>query len=127
MLDTAICGLGWSILRNLFRSEYPETTTRSGDADGSHEDSLILPADQIKHIEMDEFRNALDLLVADRREALILEVPSVPSRAVLSIGNRGDSAPEHETHAEPSLIAIPTATCQKSNQHSCHCCPRQSA
>jgi hypothetical protein len=83
MLDTApwrmsipsrlapICGLGCSILRNLFRSEYPEMTSRSGDTDGSYEDSLISPAYQIKHIEMNEFRNALVLLVADRREALI--------------------------------------------------------
>jgi RNA polymerase sigma-70 factor (ECF subfamily) len=115
----------FTILRNLFRSEYRKRRREVDDADGSYEDSLISLPDQMKHLEMNEFRNALDLLVSDQREALILVAASgfsyeeaaqicgcalgtVKSRVnrarsrlaeILSIEHAENFAPEHETRA----------------------------
>jgi RNA polymerase sigma-70 factor (ECF subfamily) len=115
----------FTILRNLFRSEYRKRRREVDDADGSYEDSLISLPDQMKHLEMAEFRRALDLLVADQREALILvgasgfsyeeaalicgcAVGTVKSRVnrarsrlaeILSIEPAEDFAPENETRA----------------------------
>jgi RNA polymerase sigma-70 factor, ECF subfamily len=61
-----------TILRNLFRSEYRKRRREVEDADDSYAESLTSPPDQSSHLEMDEFRRALELLPIDQRESLIL-------------------------------------------------------
>src|SRR5580693_10417455 len=62
----------FTILRNLFRSEYRKRRREVEDADGSYAESLTSLPDQNSHLEMDEFRRALELLPTDQRESLIL-------------------------------------------------------
>ena len=62
----------FTILRNLFRSEYRKRRREVEDADGSYAESLTSLPDQTSHLEMDEFRKALELLPTDQRESLIL-------------------------------------------------------
>src|ERR1700684_662374 len=62
----------FTILRNVFRSEYRKRRREVEDADGSYADSLTSLPNQTASLEMDEFRKALDHLPADQREALIL-------------------------------------------------------
>jgi RNA polymerase sigma-70 factor (ECF subfamily) len=62
----------FTILRNLFRSEYRKRRREVEDADGSYAQSLTSLPDQNGHLEMDEFRRALKLLPTDQRESLIL-------------------------------------------------------
>jgi RNA polymerase sigma-70 factor (ECF subfamily) len=115
----------FTILRNLFRSEYRKRRREVEDADGSYAESLTsLPA-QTSHLELDEFRRALDQLPADQRESLILvgasgfsyeetaqicgcAVGTVKSRVnrargrlaeMLSIESADDFGPDHETRA----------------------------
>src|SRR5215470_17356513 len=51
----------FTILRNLFRSEYRKRRREVEDTDGSYAESLTSLPDQASHLEMDEFRRALDL------------------------------------------------------------------
>ena len=62
----------FTILRNLFRSEYRKRRREVEDADGSYAESLTSLPNQSSHIEMTEFRKALDLLPTEQRESLIL-------------------------------------------------------
>src|ERR1700726_1373975 len=62
----------FTILRNLFRSEYRKRRREVEDADGSYAESLTSLPDQTSHLELDEFRRALELLPTDQRESLIL-------------------------------------------------------
>src|ERR1700730_9068813 len=62
----------FTILRNLFRSEYRKRRREVEDADGSYAESLTSLPDQSSHLELDEFRRALELLPTDPRESLIL-------------------------------------------------------
>jgi RNA polymerase sigma-70 factor (ECF subfamily) len=62
----------FTILRNLFRSEYRKRRREVEDADGRHLDSLKSPPQQHSRLEFDEFRRALEKLLPDQREALIL-------------------------------------------------------
>src|ERR1700726_2981055 len=62
----------FTILRNLFRSEYRKRRREVEDADGSYAEALTSLPDQASHLEMDEFRKALELLPTDQRESLIL-------------------------------------------------------
>src|SRR3979490_803841 len=62
----------FTILRNLFRSEYRKRRREVEDADGSYAESLTSLPNQTSHLELDEFRRALHLLPADQRESLIL-------------------------------------------------------
>ena len=62
----------FTILRNLFRSEYRKRRREVEDADGFYAESLTSLPDQSSHLEMDEFRRALELLPTDQRESLIL-------------------------------------------------------
>ena len=86
----------FTILRNLFRSEYRKRRREVEDADGSYAEALTSLPDQTSHLEMDEFRKALEQLPTDQRESLILvgasgfsyeeaaqiaAAPSAPSRA----------------------------------------------
>jgi RNA polymerase sigma-70 factor (ECF subfamily) len=115
----------FTILRNLFRSEYRKRRREVEDADGSYADSLTSLPDQTSHLELDEFRRALNLLPADQRESLILvgasgfsyeetaqicgcAVGTVKSRVnrarsrlaeILTIESADDFGPDHETRA----------------------------
>src|SRR5580698_8794865 len=62
----------FTILRNLFRSQYRKRRREVEDADGSYQASLKLPPEQFGRLEFKEFRTALAKLPSDQREALIL-------------------------------------------------------
>src|SRR6476646_9474999 len=62
----------FTILRNLFSSEYRKRRREVEDADGFYAESLTCLPDQSSHLEMDEFRRALERLPTDQRESLIL-------------------------------------------------------
>jgi RNA polymerase sigma-70 factor (ECF subfamily) len=62
----------FTILRNLFRSEYRKRRREVEDADGSYAESLKSQPEQNSRIEFEEFRAALAKLPPDQREALVL-------------------------------------------------------
>jgi RNA polymerase sigma-70 factor (ECF subfamily) len=62
----------FTILRNLFRSEYRKRRREVEDADGSYADTLKTHPEQTSHVEFKEFTAALAKLPDDQREALIL-------------------------------------------------------
>ena len=62
----------FTILRNLFRSDYRKRRREVEDADGSYAKTLKTQPTQQAHLEFEEFRAALDKLPQDQREALIL-------------------------------------------------------
>ena len=62
----------FTILRNLFRSDYRKRRREVEDADGSYAKTLKSQPAQGSHLEFEEFRTALDKLPQDQREALIL-------------------------------------------------------
>ncbi len=62
----------FTILRNLFRSEYRKRRREVEDADGSYAQSLKSQPEQTSRVEFEEFRTALSKLPPDQREALIL-------------------------------------------------------
>ena len=62
----------FTILRNLFRSEYRKRRREVEDTDGNFAETLKSHPDQIGRVEFQEFRAALAQLPAEQREALIL-------------------------------------------------------
>jgi RNA polymerase sigma-70 factor, ECF subfamily len=62
----------FTILRNVFRSEYRKRRNEVEDADGRHEASLVSAPEQDSRIAFAEFHNALAKLPSDQREALLL-------------------------------------------------------
>ena len=62
----------FTILRNLFRSDYRKRRREVEDADGSYAKTLKTQPTQTAHLEFEEFRAALEKLPQDQREALIL-------------------------------------------------------
>ncbi|HET9904898.1 MAG TPA: sigma-70 family RNA polymerase sigma factor [Xanthobacteraceae bacterium] len=62
----------FTILRNLFRSEYRKRRREVEDSDGSYAESLKSQPEQSSRVEFEEFRTALAKLPPDQREALIL-------------------------------------------------------
>src|SRR5215472_14876993 len=62
----------FTILRNLFRSEYRKRRREVEDGEGRLAESLKSQPDQPSHMEFEEFRSALARLPPDQREALIL-------------------------------------------------------
>jgi RNA polymerase sigma-70 factor (ECF subfamily) len=62
----------FTILRNLFRSEYRKRRREVEDADGSYAETLKTQPAQTSHVEFKEFSVALSKLPDDQREALIL-------------------------------------------------------
>ena len=115
----------FTILRNLFRSEYRKRRREVEDVDGSYAESLTSLPDQSSRLEINEFREALRLLPPEQRESLILvgasgfsyeeaaqicgcAVGTIKSRVnrartrlaeILSINNAGDFGPDYETRA----------------------------
>ena len=62
----------FTILRNLFRSDYRKRRREVEDAEGNYAKTLKTQPAQNAHLEFEEFRVALDKLPQDQREALIL-------------------------------------------------------
>jgi RNA polymerase sigma-70 factor, ECF subfamily len=62
----------FTILRNLFRSEYRKRRREVEDATGSYADGLVTAPAQNSHMEFEDFGAALDKIPQDQREALIL-------------------------------------------------------
>src|SRR3954463_14013587 len=115
----------FTILRNLFRSEYRKRRREVEDADGSYADSLKSHPEQGSRLEFNEFKTALSKLPPDQREALILvgasgfsyeeaagicecAVGTIKSRVnrarnrladLLSIEGADDFGPDHATRA----------------------------
>jgi RNA polymerase sigma-70 factor (ECF subfamily) len=115
----------FTILRNLFRSEYRKRRREVEDADGLYAERLKSLPEQTGRLELNEFRKALQLLPPDQSEALILvgasgfsyeeaaqicgcAVGTIKSRVnrartrlatILSIDDASDFGPDHETRA----------------------------
>ena len=115
----------FTILRNLFRSEYRKRRREVEDTDGSYAESLKTHPEQNSRLEFQEFRAALAKLPPDQREALILvgasgfsyeeaaaicecAVGTIKSRVnrartrladLLSIESAEDFGPDHTTRA----------------------------
>jgi RNA polymerase sigma-70 factor (ECF subfamily) len=115
----------FTILRNLFRSEYRKRKREVEDTDGSFAESLKSYPEQVGRVEFQEFRTALAQLPAEQREALILvgasgfsyeeaadicecAVGTIKSRVnrarsrlakLLAIDNVDDFGPDHTTRA----------------------------
>ena len=62
----------FTILRNLFRSEYRKRRREVEDPDGNYAETLKTHPEQTSHVEFKEFSAALSKLPEDQREALIL-------------------------------------------------------
>jgi len=62
----------FTILRNLFRSDYRKRRREVEDAEGNYAKTLKTQPAQGAHLEFEEFRAALEKLPQDQREALIL-------------------------------------------------------
>lgn len=62
----------FTILRNIYYSEYRKRRRETSDPDGEMAARLIAPATQNAHMDFLDFREALSKLPLDQREALIL-------------------------------------------------------
>jgi len=62
----------FTILRNLFHSDYRKRKNEVEDADGSFAAQLRTYPDQQSHLDFEDFRAALATLPRDQREALLL-------------------------------------------------------
>jgi RNA polymerase sigma-70 factor (ECF subfamily) len=96
---------GWlfTILRNLFHSEFRKRKREVEDADGSYAARLKTHPDQHSHLEFEDFRSALAKLRPEQREVLLLvgahgmsyeeaaEVCDVPVGTIKSRINRARS------------------------------------
>jgi RNA polymerase sigma-70 factor (ECF subfamily) len=62
----------FTILRNLFHSEYRKRRREVEDADGKYAAGLAVQPDQIPHLDFEDLQKALARLPHDQREALLL-------------------------------------------------------
>ena len=62
----------FTILRNLFRSEYRKRRREVPDGEGTYAETLKTQPEQTSRVEFEEFRVALGKLPSDKREALVL-------------------------------------------------------
>lgn len=62
----------FTILRNLFHSEYRKRRREIEDPDGSYAGRLKVQPEQGPHLDLEDFRSALTQLPSDQREALLL-------------------------------------------------------
>ena len=104
----------FTILRNLFRSEYRKRKREVEDVDGRYADSLVSHPAQDSQLEFKELRVALGKLPQDQREALILvgasgfsyeEAAAICECAVGTIKSRVNRA----RHRLASELSIETA------------------
>ena len=62
----------FTILRNIYYSEFRKRRREASDSDGEYAAGLIAPDSQEAHMEFIDFREAMQKLPLDQREALIL-------------------------------------------------------
>jgi RNA polymerase sigma-70 factor (ECF subfamily) len=62
----------FTILRNLFHSEYRKRRREVEDPDGAYAARLKVQPEQGSHLDFEDFRSALSQLPSDQREALLL-------------------------------------------------------
>jgi len=62
----------FTILRNLFHSEYRKLRREVEDPDGSYAGRMKIQPEQGAHLDFEDFRKALAQLPSDQREALLL-------------------------------------------------------
>jgi RNA polymerase sigma-70 factor (ECF subfamily) len=62
----------FTILRNLFRSEYRKRRREVEDADGKYAATLSVEPDQMPHLDFEDLQKALTRLPHDQREAVLL-------------------------------------------------------
>jgi RNA polymerase sigma-70 factor (ECF subfamily) len=62
----------FTILRNLFHSEYRKRRREVEDADGKYAAALSVQPDQLPHLDFEDLQKALARLPHDQREALLL-------------------------------------------------------
>lgn len=62
----------FTILRNLFHSEYRKRSREVPDPDGTYASQLQSPPEQDARLDLQDFQHALAKLPADQREALLL-------------------------------------------------------
>src|ERR671928_185886 len=62
----------FTILRNLFHSEYRKRRREVEDADGKYAATLAVEPDQMPHLDFEDLQKALAKLPPDQREALLL-------------------------------------------------------
>ena len=62
----------FTILRNLFHSEYRKRRREVEDADGKYAAALSVQPDQLPHLDFEDLQRALARLPHDQREALLL-------------------------------------------------------
>jgi RNA polymerase sigma-70 factor (ECF subfamily) len=89
----------FTILRNLFRSEYRKRRREVEDTDGSYAESLKSHPEQQSRVEFEEFRVALAKSRVNRARTRLSDLLSIngaddfgpdhPTRAILSAGGRG--------------------------------------
>jgi RNA polymerase sigma-70 factor (ECF subfamily) len=66
----------FTILRNIYYSEFRKRRREASDPDGEYAAGLIAPDSQDSHMEFQDFRAALQKLPLDQREAIILVAAS---------------------------------------------------
>ena len=62
----------FTILRNIFYSNYRKRAREVQDSDGAYARRLVVAGDQESHVDLEDFRKALAELPAERREVLTL-------------------------------------------------------
>ena len=62
----------FTILRNIYYSNYRKRTREVQDSDGAYARRLTVPGDQGSHLDLEDFRKALTKLPAEQREVLTL-------------------------------------------------------
>ena len=62
----------FTILRNIYYSNYRKRAREVQDSDGFYARRLTVPGDQESHLDLEDFRQALTLLPAEQREVLTL-------------------------------------------------------
>ena len=66
----------FTILRNIYYSEFRKRRREAPDPDGVHAAKLIAPDSQHAHMDFQDFREAMQKLPLDQREAIILVAAS---------------------------------------------------
>ena len=66
----------FTILRNIYYSNYRKRAREVQDSDGAYARRLVVIGDQESHLDLEDFRKALAKLPAEQREVLTLVGPS---------------------------------------------------